>query len=153
MDKPDKFWLDSGMATIAFTDKGANPKLRSSSGDRLISGAWKGDSAADRALEYMWKHTPGWQRPARPRRCFSLAAEIHALCVATWQANGVIYKTCSALEACLQFCTLVCHIRTGYIANGARHRMAPCNGVGSGVLQKKTARGPTCSVDTFVYGS
>ena len=49
----------------------------SSRGLRLISGSWYSCSASLRAREYRWKQTPGWHRPARPRRCFSFAFEIH----------------------------------------------------------------------------
>jgi hypothetical protein len=50
----------------------------SSNGLRFISGSWNSVNAALRAAEYKWKQTPGWQRPARPRRWRSLALHIQA---------------------------------------------------------------------------
>lgn len=47
---------------------------------RCSSGSWKDASWAAREREYRWNATPGWHRPARPRRCFSLAADVHVDC-------------------------------------------------------------------------
>mmetsp|Transcript_9403 Transcript_9403/g.23810 ORF Transcript_9403/g.23810 Transcript_9403/m.23810 type:complete len:229 (-) Transcript_9403:2022-2708(-) len=52
----------------------------SSKGQRLSSGSWYSARLEERSVLYMWKATPGWQRPARPLRCRSLALEIHAAC-------------------------------------------------------------------------
>ena len=41
---------------------------------RLISGAWAASHTASWAWRVIkWKATPGWHRPARPRRCLALA--------------------------------------------------------------------------------
>lgn len=35
---------------------------------------------ANRVREQRWKHTPGWTRPARPRRCRHDALDVHTVC-------------------------------------------------------------------------
>lgn len=60
--------------------RGHTCRHSSSSEVRCNSGSWKGARPLERTRLYRWYATPGWHRPARPRRCLSLAAEIQVAC-------------------------------------------------------------------------